>query len=211
MHINLLVIAILALLSATVPATGQHTPPKPSHLVLSYTGPFARDSDLARLQRIFGPQNVRHERLYVGEGQYKRGTVIYPTDPRRRIEIFWLNHHASQPPELIRVTNSQSLWRGPGDLKPGSTLAELELANGGLFELAGFEWDYGGTLMNWRGQLDSVGGDSRCVFGAVVTTNRNPPQAVYDKVLGDGTFSSSDAKMRALRPFVAKMGLVIKH
>jgi hypothetical protein len=110
------------------------------------------------LVRQFGAANVKDDSLAGGEGEMVAGTVLFPTDSLRRVEIFWDD---SAPPHtrisLLRVNGSRSLWMVAPGVTLGTSLVDLETINHGPFTLSGFGWDYGGTVTSWRGgSLDTL-------------------------------------------------------
>jgi hypothetical protein len=99
-----------------------------------------------------------------------------------------------------------SAWRTRSGVRIGSTLKELEKLNAKAFALAGFGWDYGGTVVDWRdGDLaDEFDSGS----GRTLVRLRPEPDADYSAVLGDSTFLSSEPAMQAIAPYV---GSIVLH
>jgi hypothetical protein len=81
------------------------------------------------------------------------------------------------------------VWPG---IAPGDAMADVERRNGRPFDLAGFDWDYGGVVSDWHGgrfarlTADTLG------FTAV----RFQPGRAAGAASGEGTFSSASAAMR---------------
>lgn len=147
---------------------------------------------------------VRDSSVHVGEGQSEPGTIIHPDDPLRRIEVVWLDSSAVRPAR-IQVRGDSSLWSVAEGITLGTTLDQLERANGGPFTLTGFGWDYGGTVMGWgEGALEQalLGGDGRVLLRLAPS---QPGGAVPAQVAGDGVFRSDLPAMRDLRPAVREM------
>ncbi|MEJ2131510.1 MAG: hypothetical protein P8Y95_07805 [Gammaproteobacteria bacterium] len=116
-------------------------------------GPITASTSEAVLAEIFGPSNVSTLPLDIGEEMYETGTIVFEADPSRRIEILWRDQHLRRHPRRISVKGSQSRWHLSRGIGLGTTLEELEALNGGPFVLAGWGWDYGGTIYDWRGGL----------------------------------------------------------
>lgn len=163
------------------------------------------------LVRQFGAANVKDDSLAGGEGEMVAGTVLFPTDSLRRVEIFWDD---SAPPHtrisMLRVTGTRSAWLVAPGVTLGTSLADLETLNHGAFTLSGFGWDYGGTVTSWRGgALDTLwtgaGGKSVGHVGVRMTYAAGAPGSVLDKVQGDRDFASSLPAMRAANPVVAEL------
>ncbi len=105
----------------------------------------------AALKRIYGRTNVRSTKVSLGEGEYETGTVIFPNDPRKTIEILWKDVRRKRFPKLIQLTGERSIWRTQDGISLGTRLKELERINGKPFVLTGFSWDYEGTVISWEG------------------------------------------------------------
>jgi hypothetical protein len=170
---------------------------------LSCEGVFARDTDKARLVSAFGAAHVRDGEIPGAEGATEHGTLIYPDDPARRIEILWQDEKKRRIPGLVRV-GPESTWTFAvqgGALKLGQTLAEVRALNGGPFALTGFEWDYGGTVTDWKkGRLARMPGG--CTLSVIFAPDPDAPEKARLKVSGDATFSSDSPAMTAVRPKV---------
>jgi hypothetical protein len=86
--------------------------------------------------------------IELGEGETERGTVLFPDDPTRRLEIVWKDPERKRRPKPIQISSGKSLWQTIRGISLGTTLQEQR--NGRGFLLAGFAWDYSGTLQDWR-------------------------------------------------------------
>ena len=159
----------------------------------------ASDDEAALVSR-FGAANVRRDTLWLAEGEHVMGTVLFPGDVQRRVEVVWSDTARRAKPELVRVNDDSSRWRVVPGVGIGTTLAELERQNGRSFKLLGFGWDYEGTVSSWeRGRLDSLWG------GAIMLRLRPPPDPPVDaerQVQGDREFTSSNPAMQRLAPRV---------
>lgn len=176
--------------------------PGPDNLVLSCAGAFAADSSRERLAAVFGAANVADVEIDVGEGMTEPGTVLFPDDPMRRVDIFWHDGDARARPLSVLVRGDDSLWVGPLGVRLGSSLAEVEAVNGGPFDILGFDWDQGGYVPDWRGKLATATGAADCPFSA----RFGPTSDGYDAV-GDQVFSSAAAGIRAGAPVVEMLSI----
>lgn len=102
------------------------------------------------LRKTFGAANVVRGDIYGAEGVETPGTIVFPNDPARRIEIVWRNERQRRRPEWIRLP-AESRWKTFAGIRNGMSLAEIEKLNGRAFQLSGFDWDYGGLVTDWRG------------------------------------------------------------
>ncbi|MGD9980489.1 MAG: hypothetical protein AB7H66_10365 [Hyphomonadaceae bacterium] len=168
----------------------------PTRLELSCAA-FA-DLTPATLAERFGAENITTETLLGPEGTSYEATIVYPNDLTRRAEIIWTT--AGSAIDSILVSTPETQWRGPGGVTVGTSLADVERANGRPFSLYGFDWDYGGWVSNWRG--GALDGDCR------VRVRFDPGENAPMNVSGDSEFSSDSAEMRAANATVRVVGLI---
>lgn len=166
------------------------------------TGVWSPQTSEQALAAQFGKANVKREQVYLGEGQEEEGTVLFPDDPKRRVEIVWKNKKARKAPEWLRVSD-ESAWDVVG-LRTGMTLAEVEKRNGRSFHLYGFEWDFGGIVTNWHeGAIAKLGGKScRVGLELMYEVAENPTKAeqtAMERVAGDQEISSTSPHLKKLK------------
>ncbi len=156
----------------------------------------------AMLTRRFGPEQVEDKDIDVGEGETQPGTVVAAGTPNAQ-EVVWADGARTRPERIVVLGDG---IRDPHGLGLGSTLAELEEALG-PFQLAGFEWDYGGTVMLEGTRLEKLQGK---VFFRLQPGDLATPEAqtALQAVIGDSLFASSDANVIALAPVVGEFLLV---
>ncbi|MFQ6045515.1 MAG: hypothetical protein ACE5PT_04025 [Gemmatimonadales bacterium] len=114
-------------------------------------GPVERGTSEDALSSRVGSGNLAHEDIALGEGETEPGTVVFPDDSLLRLEILWEHPEVNVAPREIRLGGSASLWRTVHGITLGTSLRELEKLNGGPFTLAGWGWDYGGSVYHWNG------------------------------------------------------------
>lgn len=187
---------LLAAALAPSPAAAGPDPLPP----FACAGPFAADTDEARLIRLFGRSNVVFRTVPAAEGEMVKATVLFPKDRARRVEITWLDEKKRRRPAEVLVYDPGP-WRTPEGIGIGATLAEVEAANGRPFTLAGFGWDYGGTVLDWDG--------GRLARTGCRLLLRFEPSGAYEgDVDGDREFRSDQKDMRAAKPMVYQMLLM---
>jgi len=191
-------LAAIVITVSTVPAAPQSNDGKN---VLQCDGAFAKDSNHARLLQAFGKSSVAFEDIDGAEGTKIKASVVYPDEPRRRVEIVWHDEKTRSRPASIKVW-FKSQWHTVRGLHIGSELAEVEKINGKPFKMMGFDWDYGGQVADWMGGvLAKVPGG--CEFRLAFNPWADAPEAERDKVSGDKAFLSTDPNMRASKPTVS--------
>jgi hypothetical protein len=170
--------------------------------VIDCTDAFAPSTSEQALIAKYGKGNVKRDTIYVAEGGEEEGTVLFPNDPKRRLEIVWKNKKQRKSPEWMRVP-TESRWSVFG-LRNGTTLADLVKRNGRDFKFSGFGWDYGGAITDWRGGAMNTVGGKTCHVGvsidAVVPDNPTKSQeAALNAVSGDSEFLSSSPHLKKIK------------
>jgi hypothetical protein len=117
-------------------------------------GAFTNEQSQKDLSSIVGKKSIVKQAFNLGEGEVAPGLLLYP-GTRHEVEVL-LDEDGY--PLIYRIQQEDSEWRGPKGLTIGTSLAELEKMNGKPFRMAGFGWDYGGTVTNWAdGALEQAG------------------------------------------------------
>lgn len=165
--------------------------------------PQITESDLIK---VYGKTNVKKENIGLGEGETEPGTVIFPKEPAKAVGILWKDQKEGRFTREVRMTGTdhKSVWRTSQGITLGTTLKELEEINGKPFRLAGFAWDYSGTVLSWeQGKLEKeLESQGRVVLRLM--PNNKVTEREYESVLGEPGIpirSSGDAedKSKSLR------------
>jgi hypothetical protein len=153
------------------------------------------------LIHAYGAANVRDTSIVLGEGETARGTMLFPDDPQRRLEVIWSDSVQKRAPRRVVLRGERSAWMLPREVSLGTSLGELVEKNGAPFQLAGFGWDYAGVVISWEaGALDSLMTRSVKLYLEPRIEDRAGPE--YSSVLGDRDYSSNLPAMRKLNPRV---------
>jgi hypothetical protein len=166
--------------------------------------PFTPTTTRADLAATFGQSNIRQETVDGPEGLQANVTTIYPGDASRRAEVTFANESAGTGLTGVSVKQSATQWTGPNGLQIGDGIEAVERANGGVFLLSGFDWDYGGYVTDWReGQLGSQAPGCRTMVRFQRTANLDDTS-----ISGDGAPKRSDLDaMRTAEPQVVAFGV----
>lgn len=160
----------------------------------------------ADLRRIYGSRNVRSGEVGLGEGETVPGTILFPNDPRRRLEIAWKNTRAKKNPDFVQFSGEKSRWQIAPGIGLGTSLKILEQINGRGFKLLGFQWDYSGTVVSWNGgKLARRFGNDGGTVSLRLSPRSYENKALakdLDAVMGDGEFSSKNKSMQKINPEV---------
>jgi hypothetical protein len=190
---------------STAPAI-KHSGPAPAVETRTHTiacsGTFAKDSSHLKLAMTFDSKNITFTDVDAN-GTKVPASVIYPKDPRQRLEVWWANPAARSDTYLI-VVNGKSTWTAPGGLKLGLTLAQLEKLNHKPFKVKGFDKDGVATISDWDGgTLASLPGG--CKSGISLRADPKVPAETVAGLPADKEYSSTDPEIRAAKPSVTEI------
>jgi hypothetical protein len=172
----------------------------PQTPTLACAGPFAKDTTQAKLAAEFGAKNVTFKDVITPGNIMVKATVIFDDDPTRRVTVFWHDVKARARPSSILV-EAPSTWIGPGGIRNGLPLKEMEKLNGGGFSMVGFGGVNGGVASNLKGVLAAVPGD--CTLTIRFEPGiANPLPVIFASITGDRTVSSTNLLLRRARPQV---------
>jgi hypothetical protein len=170
-------------------------------------GPISSHTTRADLGRQFGAANVTDKDVDVGEGETEHGTVVFPNDPKRMIQILWKDGHLNQSTKSAQVDGDSSLWKAEHGVVLGTSLKELETLNQKPFKLFGFDWDYAGTVSSWED--GSLSKDLAEHGRVVVRLNYQDRSQIKDdelqQVSGESEFSSQHLVMQKINPRVYQL------
>lgn len=161
------------------------------------------DDTLDSLRKRHGADQVAAETLPGAEGETSEGWVLFPADPTRRVEIY-LDESGRRPAALVVREGHTAFARGDG-VRIGMSSVELEKLNGRAYSFAGFDWDYGGVVMDWRGgRLGDAEGVGR--GPTVLCPGEWPDGYPAGYPVGDGEFASDLPVMRKHPATVCEVG-----
>jgi hypothetical protein len=193
--------------AAANPETARPGPsPAPAHApragsfktVIECKGPFAKDSGMLALAVAYDSRNMifTHESV---QGAQVGVTVMFPKDPKRRLEVWWRNSNRTGL-YLIDIAG-KSMWMAPKGLRLGLTLEQVEKLNHKPFKLKGFDADGVASAADWDGgELASLPGGCK----ASASVQAKDKKAASELPAKD-EYSSSDPAMRALKPTVSEI------
>src|SRR5258708_7372812 len=138
---------------SAVPVARPAAPPKPAEparVVACSNGAFAKNSGHLRLAQSFGVHNVDYTEVSGDDGSTLLASVLFPTDPKRRLEVLWDDDVERSGTRMI-VIDGQSTWSAQKGVHLGLPLAALEKLNGKPFKLMGFEKGGMAIVSDWNG------------------------------------------------------------
>ena len=191
---------------ATRTAEAPHPPARaipPSARVVACGGIFGKDSSHLRLAMTYDSKNISFAEIEAIGGTKVQASVLFPNDPARRLEVWWANPAARTGTYLI-VIGGKSTWTGPGGMKLGLTIAQLEKLNHKPFKLKGFDKSGVATVSDWDGGAlaDLPGG---CKSGLSLRADPKTAPDALAEMPADKEFISTDATIRAVKPTVSEV------
>ena len=178
-------------------------PPAQPPRAVACSGAFAKNSNHIQLTTVYKPDNVLFTELDAPEGNKVMASVLFPKDPKRRLEVWWENEDSRSGTHLI-VIGGQSTWTAPKGLKLGLSLPAIEKLNGKPFKLRGFDKDNVGIIIDWQGgALSQLPGG--CRLGIYLQPDPKAPAAARSEVTADDEFTSSDPILRTVKPTISEI------
>lgn len=173
----------------------------PQPPALACTGPFAKDTTHAKLVAEFGAKNVAFKDVDTPANILEKATVIFDDDPSKRVVVFWNDPKTRTRPSSIAI-DAPSRWTGPGGVRNGLPLKELEKLNGGAFSMIAFGGIGGGSVSGLKGSLADIPGD--CTLKIRFEPGiANPLPPRFASITGEQTLTSTNLLLRRVRPQVS--------
>lgn len=177
----------------------------PKAPVLACEGPFAKDTTHDKLVTAFGAKNVTFKDVDVTNNVLTKATVLFDSDPTRRLVVFWRDNKARSKPLSITV-EAPSTWTGPGGARNGLTLKDIEKLNGGRFSVTGFGGVGGGEVSKLGGRFVDLPGD--CTLKLRFEPGiANPLPPRFASVTGDVLIASTNLILRRVRPQIVQWSI----
>lgn len=146
------------------------------------------------IRRLSEDQVIKDD-LPLGEGEFVKGTVVYPNS-NNEVLIYWQNEDFENIRQIV-ISKPGSDWHVGGSIHIGTSIEEVMKVNGRPFEMAGFDWDYGGTSLNWQG--GNLHSSITLVF------DYSGEVSIYPFLVGDKAVASDNSSLLKLKPSVQKI------
>jgi hypothetical protein len=188
---NLIIRLLLGLTLVSVSAYADEFDPADNTIVLGKrVGLIKPGMTSVEIERAYGKKNLQIMDLPGPEGSTFPGAKLFEGS-ERELEIVWDPENETKKVVFdIRVIGKA--WTFENGLKSGMSIEEVEKINGKPFKIAGFSWDYGGYANFEGGKL-----------AAKVSIRFNPSsEEIPDYLQGDKQITSTDKKLRAVKPLV---------
>jgi hypothetical protein len=164
-------------------------------------GVFAKESSHIKLAMKYDSRNITYGQVDGPEGSKIPASILFPNEPRRRLEVMWAQEAARSGTSVIAI-NGKSQWSAPKGMKLGMSLAALEKANGRPFKISGFDSEGSAAVNGWEGgALGNIPGG--CKMGMRLIAD---PRATEARSAASGKeYLSNDEAVRALKPTVVEI------
>lgn len=171
-------------------------------------GPMTKDTGESEVKTMYGESRVIASDIEIGEGEKQPGTTLFPNDSERVLYILWTDESREQIAAIL-IRSKGTTWKTDKGVTIGTSLEAIERVNGRPVTLAGFGWDYSGSILDSDGgalkelgiQTDR-GIKDRTLILRVSPRSELQGSSEYRSVLGDRTFKSDHPAMRWLKPSV---------
>lgn len=166
-------------------------------------GVFNQKATLAEIETAFGKQNVVTGEVPGPEGTTMIATTIYPGDPERTMQVRWWDEEKSTYLAGLTLAKGDT---GPGGVKVGMPIEQVQAINGEPFALMGFYWDYGGSAGFESGRLSDLPGG--CYLNLQLSpTLETLPEDVSSAISGDIELRSDQPEVLAAKVAVWEVNL----
>jgi len=163
-------------------------------------GPITADTSRADLAARFGEALLEDTEVAVGEGFTESGTIVNAGSDRT-FAVIWVDDSQSEP---ATVKDFGTAWQTPEGIGVGTSFAELQ-ALLGPFDLYGFGWDYGGTLVLEGSNLSNYYGSLILRLQPTDPSVLQQQAEAFAAVRGDKLISSDEPNLVALDLVVDEM------
>ncbi len=174
-------------------------------------GPITVKTSKTDLIKIYGKQNITDENLCLDSEcmESEIGTVVYPKEPSKKIEIYWKDVAKKRYPKSVLLYGYKSYWKLADGISLGTTLSKLVKMNGKEITFYGFEWDAGGSVTSWgNGNIEKK--YSGLVGITLCEGQRELTEVERKEVIGDRVLNSNNKTVQNIDPVVCRLGISIK-
>lgn len=166
-------------------------------------GTITAKTTLADLEKAYGKKNVKTGQVDGPEGTTMIATTVFPKDKKKTFEVYWFDEQKHEG--LAGYTISED-GVGPGGLKVGMAIKDVETINGGPFTLSGFYWDYGGGANFSEGKLSDLPDD--CFVGVTFNPSVDPPnETISNAISGEQELKSNMKEFEIVKPVVQSINI----
>jgi hypothetical protein len=164
-------------------------------------GAITANTTYADLVNLYGAEVLEPVEVHLGEGMFQPGTRINLGD--RTLSVVWADDTQTA---VASARDFGPAWQVEPGLGLGTSLAEMQAALGD-FEVYGFGWDYGGTVV-LEGTVLEPYQDSLFLRFSPRDGWESPPEA-YFTVMGEARFPADAPALQTLDLVVTEMVVLL--
>jgi hypothetical protein len=168
-------------------------------------GPITESNSEADLISHFGRENIKRKKIYIGEGQFLNGHVIFE-NTRNECSILWINE-LEPPIDRIILEQPNSNWHMKNGIRVGMNLARLNEINTRSFKFYGFSWDMGGLIVSFEG--GSIAEDANDAL--VIYLSPETGKEIPNEFLGEIEISSDNPLLMDLDLRISKIEILLQN
>lgn len=170
---------------------------------IACAGALGPDATLAQIEQTYGKQNVVTGEVDGPEGTTMIATTVFPKDEAKTFQVYWFDEEKH---ERIAGFTVPAAATGPGGVKVGMAIADVQELNGEPFKLSGFYWDYGGSAGFDSGKLSHLPGG--CFLNLTFNPSVDPPDdKVSAAISGEQDLRSDMKEFEVIKPVVQSIDL----
>lgn len=169
---------------------------------ITCTSPIGAKETAKTLKARFGKDAII-KTVPGAEGEMGKALVLYPKDRKHELIITFFDDAMTQLSGV--APGAQATGWSIAGLTLGAGFADLQKANVKPFNVAGFNWDYGGYVTSWRGgTLDTMKTQGCSITVRLTTGEAQMPASLS----GDGvTIKSSDPRLANAKPTIQDISI----
>ena len=169
-------------------------------------------SSEAHMIELFGRQSISRGTIHVGEGEKVPATILFAGESGRELKVSWHDRQRRRHPEQIVIEGTGSEWFLSSGLRTGIDLDSLRRLNERAFEMSGFEWDYGGTVVDWKGgKIEKMEREDAWLVVRTVRSDSGKAAVSEEEmrqIVGDRLISSENGVLKRVNPVVRTIIMV---
>ena len=163
-------------------------------------GSVTQATSRADLATLYGEAALSDTEVHIGEGFTEPGTTVNADTPAM-FSVVWAE---DAPSQAVTVRDFGPAWQTPEGLRVGMPFAELQSVLGD-FNLYGFGWDYGGTIVLESSDLSNYSGQIVLRLAPANANTFQQQTEAFQALSGDRLISSDNPYLPALDLVVDEM------